>query len=220
MLQCRLSRLKRPVLVLKANLIVQERRDKTRRSTRRTARFSLVRADGVIAVQSANAILIHPSQQRIYVEWEETLAVQDRRQSLRTRCDAHGLAVLVLVHLGGGVEAFFQRVGVGAITTYSEDQTRIIWASAIKLALAVLVDADAEDLGGETCVDAEAGGLTGVASQENIVLAADAQCGTAVVGVSTSSMLVSVVPIACRIGILASGVKNVRQLTGKSHVAQ
>src|SRR5215469_13835663 len=95
----------RDVLILEIDLVIQKRHDQTRRRTRSPALLPLIAANWIIAVKRALALLVQSSQNRMHVVGKEALAVEDVTQSLGACGDAHGLAVLVLVHLDNGVES-------------------------------------------------------------------------------------------------------------------
>ncbi len=109
----------------------------------------------------------------MHIVWEEALRVQNRAQSLRASFHAHGLPVLVAVHLDDVVEALLQGVAVGGEAYDREDD-----------AGGGVVGADAEDLGGEAGVDVVAGGGAGVAGEDGEGGAGYAEGGAAVVGVA------------------------------------
>lgn len=76
---------------------------------------------------------------------------------------------------------------VRRVAAYRKHDARIVGAVGLAvcgIVVVIVVDTDAEDLGGESSVDAEASGVTGVACKENVVLAADTKGRTAVIGVS------------------------------------
>lgn len=95
---------------------------------------------------------------------EETLLVEDCRQSLSAGVDGDGLLVLVAVCLDDGVEAFFQRVAVGGEPDDGEDdgvRVRRVGVGG--------VGADCEEFGGEACVDVVARGGARVAGEDREV---------------------------------------------------
>lgn len=104
---------------------------------------------------------------------KEALRVQDGAEALRARVDAHGLAVLVAVHLDDGVEALLEGVAVGGEADDGEDDAR-----------GRVVGADAEELGGVAGVDVVAGGGAGVAGEDGEAGPGYAEGGAAVVGVA------------------------------------
>ena len=95
----------RLILVLKVDLVVQERHDQARRRTRRATLLPLVRPHGIVAVQRALALFIDPTQDGVDVVREEALVVEDVREALRAGVDRHVFAVLVPVHLHHGVQS-------------------------------------------------------------------------------------------------------------------
>ena len=71
------------LLVLEANLVVQERLQQRRGRAAGAVRLALVRADGVVAVHGALALVVEPADNVVHVVREEALGVQHRRQHLR-----------------------------------------------------------------------------------------------------------------------------------------
>ena len=102
------------VLIFKIDLIVQERRDQTTRRTGRAALLPLIATDRVVAVQGTLAFLVEAAEEGMDVVREEALIVQQVAEPLCAGGRAHGLAVLVAVHLHDGVEPLGQGAPVAA----------------------------------------------------------------------------------------------------------
>lgn len=112
----------RQILILEVDLVVKEGHDQTRRRAGCATLFPLVTADGVVTVDRTAAFVVQPAENGGDVVGEETLAVENSREALCAGLDAHVLAVLVLVELDDGVEAFFEGVAVGGEADYGEDE--------------------------------------------------------------------------------------------------
>lgn len=87
-------------------------------------------------------------------------------ESLCTCRDGHGFAVLILVHLDNGVEAFLESVGVGCKAHNREDYPGALVVRALA--------ANLEELGCVACVDVVAGCRACVAGEDGEVGAGDA----------------------------------------------
>jgi len=111
----------RLILVLEIDLIIQEWHDQAGGRTGSTTLLPLVASHRVVAVQRTLAVLIEPAEDGRDVVREEALAVEDVRQALGARRHAHGLAVVILVHLDDVVEALFEGVAVGRESDDGED---------------------------------------------------------------------------------------------------
>ena len=189
------------VLVLEVDLVVQERCDQTARSTSSTARLALVAAHGIVRVQSAHAVLVQTSKDRVHVVREEALVVEDVAEALGAGVDAHLLVVLVLVHLDDSVEALLERV---AISGEADDGEHDLGALVVAAGAA-----DAEQFGSVARVDVVAAGAASVACEDGEVGAGDAEGCAAVVCVAVLDELVEEVLMVSFIVI---------GHTGRSHV--
>jgi hypothetical protein len=189
------------VLVLVVDLVVQERCDQTARGASGTARLTLVAAHGVVRVESAHAVLVQTSKDRVHVVREEALVVEDVAEALRAGVDAHLFVVLELVHLDDGVEALLERIAVGGEANDREHDL-----GALVLAAGA---ADAEQFGGVARVDVVAAGAASVACEDGEVGAGDAEGCAAVVCVAVVDVLVREPLMVYSITI---------EHTGRSHV--
>lgn len=168
------------VLVLVVDLVVEERHDQTAGGTGGSALLPLVAADGVVGVQGTLALIVDTSEDGCDVVGEEALAVQNVAETLGACGDAHGLVVLVSVHLDDGVETLGQGVAVGGKAYHAEN-------NLAPLVLGTLAT-DAEELWLIAGVNVVARCGTGVAGEDGEVCACDAQSATAVVCVSVMTL--------------------------------
>lgn len=95
---------------------------------------------------------------------------------MRTGLDAHGLAVLVAVHLDNSIEALLEGIAVGGKADYGQYEGCVV--------LGCGGAADLEDFRGIAGVDVVARCRSSVASEDGKVGARDGEGGTTVVGIS------------------------------------
>ena len=107
---------------------------------------------------------------------EESFVVEEMAEALRAGGRAHGLAVLVAVHLHDGVEPLGEGAAVGAETDDGKDDACVLAVGRVA--------AETVEFRAVAGVDAVAGCHAGVASEDGEVGAADAEGRAAVVGVA------------------------------------
>lgn len=168
------------VLVLEIDLVVKEGHNEAGGGASRAALLALVASDGVVAVDSAVALLVDAGEDGVGVVREEALLVQDGGQALGAGLDRHGLAVAVAVDLADGVEALLEGLTVSGEADHREHQgrVRVVGRRAANL----------EHLGVEAGVDAVTRRHSRVAGHDGKVVARDGEGGAAVVGVSRGGL--------------------------------
>ncbi len=134
------------VLILEVDLVIEEGHDQARGRTGGAALFALVAADGIVAVQRTSTVFVQAAKDGVDVVREETLVVQDRRETLGAGFDGHGLAVVVPVHLDDVVQTFLQCLSVGREPDYRQYDmcsrpTRVVPTDPVHLGRISRVDA-------------------------------------------------------------------------------